>query len=164
MHSIWMPLILDSPHLYRFLSGVWLPCKEGNENPQRGKPSHFADTNTCLLFIYPHQGPFLPIYKIIIRCSMYRIQVVSDSAIDTSRFWSASRICPLNSWTALWACLKITMDLRGIEPTPGFSPGFRFKFVIPVGTQVFLQKYYNKKLAIRISSNSCNCRIYEVSA
>ena len=36
MHSIWMPLILDDFFEYRFLSRVWLLCKEDNENSQWG--------------------------------------------------------------------------------------------------------------------------------
>ena len=36
-----------------------------------------------------------------------------------------------DSSTVLWACLKIAIDLRGIESTSGFSPGFRFKFASP---------------------------------
>ena len=34
MHSIWMPLVLDFLFYYRFLSGILLPCKEGNDNPK----------------------------------------------------------------------------------------------------------------------------------
>ena len=67
----------------------------------------------------------LPAYGIINRCPIDRIRVASDSAIDTSWFWSASRAYPIDSSTALWVCLKITTDLRWIKPTPGFSLGFR---------------------------------------
>ena len=39
----------------------------------------------------------------------------------------------IDNLTALWAFLKITMDLRGIKPTPEFSPGFCLKFASPDG-------------------------------
>ena len=91
-----------------------------------GKPLHSAVTNTCLLY-QPSLSPFPPCIGIISRCLIERIQVVSDSAIETSWFWFASRIFSIDSSTALWGCLKITMNLRGIEPTPEFSSRFRFK-------------------------------------
>ena len=34
MHSILIPQIQNNPYKYRFLSGIWLSCIEGNENPQ----------------------------------------------------------------------------------------------------------------------------------
>ena len=72
-------------------------------------------------------GPFPLVNEIISRCPIDQTQVASESAIATSRFKSASRTCRINSSKALWTCLKITMDLRGIEPTSGF----RFKFASP---------------------------------
>ena len=76
-----------------FLSGIWLHCRGGSENPPPGKPPHSAVTNTCFLCIYPHLAHFLSVYGIISRCSIGRIQADSDSSFDTSWFWSASRIC-----------------------------------------------------------------------
>ena len=87
---------------------------------------------------------FLPVYGIISLCLIGRIQVASESAIDTSWFWSTSRACSIDSSTALWACLKIIMYWRGIELTPGISPGFRFKFACPDGkTGVTHSRYRN---------------------
>ena len=49
---------------------------------------------------------------------MLLIPVNSDLLLEPALFESS---------TALWACLKITIDLSGIKPTPGF----RFKFASP---------------------------------
>ena len=118
MHSIWMPLILD------YLPSIGSCLK--SDCPAK-KVVKTARGNLYILryqylspIIYPHLAHSLPAYGIISRCPVDRMQVASDSAIGTSWFWSASRICPIISSTALWACLKITMDWRGIEPTPGF--------------------------------------------
>ena len=51
----------------------------------------------------------------------------------------------LDNSTALWACSKITMDLRGIEPTLGFSPGFHLKFDSPDGNTGVSPMKTNKK-------------------
>ena len=73
----------------------------------------------------------LPVFGIISRCPIDRIQVASDSAIDTSWFWSASKTCPIWQFNSTLGLFENHYDLRGIKPTPGFSPGFRFKFVSP---------------------------------
>ena len=111
-----------------FLSGIWLPCRGGNENPSSGNlhilliliPVSYLSTLT--------EVHSLPVYGIISWCPIHRIQVASDSAIGTSWFWSASRACFIWQFNVLWACLKITMDSSGIEPKSNFSPGFRLKF------------------------------------
>ena len=134
MHFIWMPLLLDYFFSYLFLSGIWLPFKEGNENPQWEKPLHSAITNTCLLFISLTEAHFLSVYGIIILCPIDRIQVASDSAMIPADSDLLLKPALYDSSTALWACLKMTMDFREIEPTPEFSPGFRFKFASPGGS------------------------------
>ena len=87
-------LKLNYLFLYRFLSGVWLSCKEGNEKPSEGKPSHSAGANTCLLFIYPYVVHSFTVNGIISRCPIDRIHVASENAISTNWFWSASRTYP----------------------------------------------------------------------
>ena len=47
------------------------------------------------------------------------------------------------------------MDLRGIEPTPGFSPGFRLKLASPGGNTsvsffIYIKKYVEEKYIIPI--------------
>ena len=38
-------------------TGSVLHCRGSSENSPPRKPLHSVDANTCLLFIYPHQGP-----------------------------------------------------------------------------------------------------------
>ena len=55
--------LLNVPVLvYPTSTGSALPCKGGSENPSFVKPLHSAGTNICLVFIYPHRGPFPPTY------------------------------------------------------------------------------------------------------
>ena len=131
--STWMPLILDYLFLYRFLSRIWLPCKEGNEAHHLGNLHILLVSIPSPIYLPLPRPIHFPVYGIISRCPIDRKKVASDSALGTSWFWSASRACPIDSSTVLWACLKITIDLRGIKPTPGFSPGFRLKFASPGG-------------------------------
>ena len=85
------------------------------------------------------------VYEIISRCPIDRIQVAFESAIGTSWFWSASRTCPIWQFNSSLGLFEITIDLRGIELTPGFSQEFRFKFASPSGnTGVPLQSTWNR--------------------
>ena len=130
MHSIWMPLILDYlPSIGSCLESD-CPAKKVVKTSNGGNlhilliliPVSYLSTSLRSIppLIWDHQS----------------VSYWSDTgslwhAICNSWFWSASRTCPIDSSTVLWICLKITLDLRGIEPTPGFSPGFRFKFDSP---------------------------------
>ena len=119
-----MPLILDYLFKYRFLTGVWLSSRLGNEDPQWGKPLHSAGINTCLLFIYIHLSYFLPIYGIISQCPIYQIQTASNSSIDTSIFWSASRTSPKWEFNSSLSLFQNNQWLKRDRPTSWF----RFKF------------------------------------
>ena len=103
-----------------------------------GKPLYSAVTNTCLLFIYPHLSHSLP-------------RIWDHQAVfywpETGSFWQCYwyqlilicfKILPwFDRSTALWACLKITMNLRWIEPITGFSLGiYSFSSVFPSGNTV----------------------------
>ena len=128
MHSIWIPLILDCLLWYQFLSGVWFSCKEGMKTPV-GKPLHLVVTNPCFYYsifteahslsrIWDHQSVSnWPNTSSLWRCYWYQLILI------------CLNICPIDSSTALCACLKITMGLRRIEPTSGFC----FKFASPGG-------------------------------
>ena len=129
-----MSLILDYLFKFGFCLESDCPAKKVMKTPNGGN-----------LYILPVPIPVsylstltLPIpsteYRIISRCPIDNIQVASDSAICTSWFWSASRTFHINSSTALWACLKINMDLRGIEPRQDFSSNS----LVLMETQVFL--------------------------
>ena len=101
-----------------------------------GKPPHYDRINTCLQS--PHQGPFSP--------RIWDHQSVSYWP-DTGCFWQCywyqlilvrSILFWYNNSSVVWAFWK-TLNLRGIEPTPRFSPGFyTFQVSFPLGTQVFL--------------------------
>ena len=72
-------------------------------------------------------------------CPIDRIQVASDNAFDINRIDLLLESVLFDSSTALWADLKINMDLRGIEPTLEFLPGlYVFQTSFNVGIQVFL--------------------------
>ena len=62
---------------------------------------------TCLLFIYPHLAHSLPVYGIISRCPMNRIQVASDNAGNLS---SSSLLLEF-----IWFYKKFNSLLRGIK-------------------------------------------------
>ena len=51
-----LPLLVSVP-----VCSLITNAKKVVKTPNR-KPSHSAVTNTCLLFIYPHRDPFLPLY------------------------------------------------------------------------------------------------------
>ena len=127
-----------------------------------GKPFHSDSTNTCLLFIYPHRGPFPPPHmrsSVGVLLTGYRklltvllVPANSDLLQEPVLF---------DSSTALWVCLKITMDLRVIEPTTVFSPWFCFKFACLDGnTDVPLSHFYQKKsIAYKISDLNLNLEL-----
>ena len=82
---------------------------------------------TCLLFIYLHRDPFPPpVYGIISRCPMYRIQVASDSADNLSSFrlllefiWSESEIQqPIEKFSKVALVRDWTRDhlFTGVSP------------------------------------------------
>ena len=126
-----MPLIIDNPTNIGSCLESDCSAKKVMKTSQWGKPSHSVNTNTCLLFIYPHLAHSLPVYGIISRCPIDRIWVASDNAITTSWFWFASRTCPIWQFNSSLGLFKNHLDLRWIEPTSEFPPGFRFKFASP---------------------------------
>ena len=96
IHSIWMPLVLDYLFEYQFLSRIWLLCKVGNEIPQMIGNLHIQLVPIPVSYLSTLPRPIpSPVYGIISRCPIGRIQVASDSTIDTSWIWSASRTCPI---------------------------------------------------------------------
>ena len=104
-----------------------------------GEISTFRKVATCLLFIYPHLPIPSPVYGIISRCPIYRIQVASDSAGNLS---SSSLLLEF-----IWSDQKFNSLLRGIKsglwaelnPRPTFHRGFASEeLLFPVETQVFL--------------------------
>ena len=106
---------------------------------------------TCLLFIYPHLAHSLPVYGIISRCPMYRIQVASDSASNLS---SSSLLLEF-----IWSDQKFNNLFRGIKsglwaelnPRPSFHRGFASQeLLFPVETQVFLVFQIYKILTVTI--------------
>ena len=96
---------------------------------------------------------YLPVYGIISWCPINRIQVTSDSAYENSLFWSASRKCPIWQFNSSLGLFENHYELREIESIPEFSPGFRFKFVNPVITQVLLIDILIVKIKITAKSN-----------
>ena len=109
-----------------FLSGIWLPCGGGNENSSLGKPPHSYSINTCLLFIYPHQGPFPPLYRdhqsisywpdtgSIWQCYWY-LQIL---ILFLNVFLSNSSTVVWDIWKSLWTyegsnrCQDIHLDFK----------------------------------------------------
>ena len=91
-----------------------------------GEISTSRKVATCLLFIYPHLPIPSPVYGIISRCPMYRIQVASDSAGNLSSsslllefIWSASEIQqPIEKFSKVAFERNWTLDhlFTGVSP------------------------------------------------
>ena len=89
-----------------------------------GKPPHSDRINTSLIYL-PSPRPILfLVYGIIYQCPIDRIRVASNSDIDTNRLLSAIlNLFWSKDLTVVWTVWK-SLDLRRIEPTLIFSPGF----------------------------------------
>ena len=142
MHFIWTLLILDYlPSIGSCLKSD-CPAKKVMKTPI-GKSLHSIGTNTCLLLIYLTLPISSPVYGIISRCPIDRIQVISDNPIDASWFWSASKTCPITVQQLFGLVWKSLWTLEGSSPRQDFHQDFASNSLVSVVTQVFLRKLNN---------------------
>ena len=136
----WLFLILDYPQLVLF-SWMELYCSADEVVKTHQRNLHILLLPIPVSYLLsPRSIP--PVYGIISRCPMYRIQVASDSAGNLSSFelllefiWSVSEIQqPIERFS------KVALD-AGSNPRPTFHQGFTSEeLLFPVETQVFLKK------------------------
>ena len=125
-------------------------AERSSENPYHTREiSTSRKVATCLLFMYPHLAHSLPVYGIISRCPMNRIQVASDSAGNLSSsslllefIWSWSKIQqPIEKFSKVAFERNWTRDhlFTGISPPKSCYSQWKHRcFLINNHNQLFL--------------------------
>ena len=109
----------------------WITCEEGNENPLWNL--HILLVPIPVSYLSALTLPIPPSYmwsSVCVLLTEYRQPpTVLLAPADSDLLFESVRL----TVQQLLGLFEVTMDWRGIEPMPGFSPGFRFKFANPGG-------------------------------